>query len=71
MDLGTRKLPGSGEAPRKGSRKPPDRIILGAIFDANCELQGSATIMDILKKNEPQETLNSLFTCLGSSVKDT
>ena len=41
MDLGTRKLPGSGEAP--WTRKQA-RIIVGAIFDANCELQGSATV---------------------------
>ena len=69
MDLGTRKLPGSGEAPRfsggfSGSLGSP-RII----FDSNCELQGSVRV--IFKKTEPQETLKSLFSCLRSSVKDT
>ena len=43
MNLGTRKLPGSGEAPREGFSGNP-RIIAGAIFDANCKLQGSATV---------------------------
>ena len=38
MDLGTRKLSPSAE----GGSKP--RINVGAIFDANCELQGSATV---------------------------
>ena len=44
-------------------------IIAGAIFDGNCELQDSATC--VFKKTEPQQTLNSLFSCLGSSIKDT
>ena len=70
MNLGTRKLPGSGEAPREGFSGNP-RIIAGAIFDANCKLQIARKCYGVFKKTEPQQTLNSLFSCLGSSVKDT
>ena len=59
MDLGTRKLPGSGEAPRE-VRKLPNHC--GRHLRRND---------GVFKQNEPQETLNSLFSCLGSSVKDT
>ena len=45
MDLGTKKLPGSGEAPREEREvaKPPNHF-MSAIFDANCKLQGIATV---------------------------
>ena len=62
----SRKWGNPQEARREFSGSP--RIIVGAIFDANCELQGSATVF--FKQNEPQEMLNSLFSCLESSVKD-
>ena len=58
MDLGTRKLPGSGETPRQVG-KPPN--------DSGSHLRRND---GVFKQNEPQETLNSLFSYLESSVKD-
>ena len=56
------------ETPREFSvlRKPPDH--------SRRHLRGKLRIAGkcdgVFKQNEPQERLNSLFSCLGSSVKD-
>ena len=80
MDLGTRKLSGSGETPRKpdwleeviGS---PSRILGKPPNHCGRHLQRKLQIArkcdGVFEKTEPQQTLNSLFSCLGSSVKDT
>ena len=55
------------EAPWEESGNP--RIIPSAIFDTNFEIARKCD--GVFKQNESQETLNSLFSCLRSSVKDT
>ena len=71
MDLGTRKLPGSGEAPWKPLGKVLGSHQIGSFWTPSSTQKRIARKCNgVFKKNEPQETLNSLFTCLGSSVKD-
>ena len=107
-DLGTRKLLGTGEAPRTRKAKPRNSrevapAPISSRFLCSLPLHSSAPLArptetamlrwlirwlhcrrhlrpklriarkcdGVFKKTEPQQTLNSLFSCLGSSVKDT
>ena len=68
--------PGNEETSRKwGNPQEARREFSGIVGAGGRHLRSKLRIArkcdSVFKQNEPQETLNSLFSCLGSSVKDT